>query len=1002
MMDSLLRRMAVRLLLAVLALNLMLAAAIAMIISVGREQHRQQAGIQAESLSTVLRASLGGTIAKIDITLLAVADEIARQERLGGIDAVQLEEVLRRHDARLPEALGLRVVDEAGIIRYGLSGVKVAQASIADRPQFIKMRDNPNAGLVISKPVLGRAAQTWMVTLSRRLDHPDGSFAGDVHVALPLDKLSQSFASINVGARGVISLWDDGPSILVRVPALDGPGGVIAKAPKPSEQLRALIEAGSDKAAYRARSGTDNVERTHYLNRLGDLPLWVTVGLAEEDYLAEWNRQTRFLVFVGAVFALLTMLIAGLFLRGWSNRHRATQDIQDAHAQTEEARRRLELILGSAGEGICGVDSEGRITFINTTARRLLGWEENEGIGLNLHEEAHHHRSDGTDYPSIACPIWQTLHDGNVRHVPRDVHWRRDGTAIPVEFTCAPIIQNGQITGAVTLFRDIARRLRAESEAARNLAVTTTLGTILRHSLEDRPLDDILHTSLVEILSLPWLNLEKKGSIFLVEPNGQTLRLMAEHNMPPALVRACTVIDMGHCLCGAAAQRHEVVFASHMDERHQSKTSDMHEHGHYCVPIMNGSDLLGVLNTYVGHGHQWLKEEERFLKMAADTLAGIIRRKQIEQTLKESEELAKTLLNATIDGALLLDPEGHILATNEALAARFASTPAAMTGTGFSDWLPPALAEARRAQFLQVMTDKTPLHTHDERGGTILDNRIYPVIDGDGKVCRVAVFSRDITLQRNAQKTVEKALADLARSNAELEQFAYVASHDLREPLRAITGHLQLLQRMLKDKLDEYAGESLHFAVDGAKRMDALIRDLLDYSRIGHSDREMEDLELGEVIADALANLSAAISDSGATVTATTAMPHAHGNRMELIRLFQNLIGNALKYRAADRPPMVELGAVKVDNTWEITIRDNGIGIEPEYFGRIFMIFQRLHGREQFEGTGIGLAVCRKIVDRHGGSIRVESEPGKGSTFTVTLPTFGEGCGQTAEGNTGM
>jgi len=986
--DSEARRFTRRVILAIIALNLFIAAVVATTISAGREQQENQAAALAASLSSVLRANLGGVIGKIDLTLLAVADEIARQEKKGGIDPVQMEALLRRHDARLPETLGLRVVDETGIIRYAVTGIKVPQASVADHPHFIRLRDNDTLGLAISKPLFGRAAKVWMISLSRRLNHPDGSFAGIVHVALPIDRLTEAFAGVDVRSKGAIALWDDGPAIIARYPEHGDPGAVFRSPPTPSATLSQIIETRTETATYMARSGNDRTQRVHSIHRIGSLPLWVIVGLAEEDYLADWKQQSQTMAAATLLFVLASMAMAGLFLRNWHHRHAAARALETAHAQAEEARHRLELILGSAGDGICGVDPDGRITFINPAARRMLGWGEDEGIGLNLHDEVHHHRADGSEFPALACPVWQTLHDGNIRHVPRDVHWRRDGTPLPVEFTSAPIIQNGQVTGAVTLFRDIARRIRAETDAARNLAVTTALGGILRHSLEDRPLDGILRDSLVEILSLPWLNLEEKGAIFLAEPGGVTLRLAAEHNMSPAIIGACTVVKVGHCLCGTAAERRETIFASHVDERHQTRVEGMHEHGHYCVPIMNGPDLLGVLNTYVGHGHEWAKEEERFLKMVADTLAGIIRRKQIEQTLKDSEELSKTLLNATIDGAMLVDPGGRILAANEAMAARFARTPDQMVGTGFLDWLPPHLAEARRSQLDQVLAGKMPLHTHDERDGAVFDNRIYPVGDAEGGVSRIAVFSRDVTLQRNAQKTVEKALADLARSNAELEQFAYVASHDLREPLRAITGHLQLLQRLLKDKLDDYAGESLHFAVDGARRMDALIRDLLDYSRIGHADREMENLDLGEVIADVLANLSAAISESGATVAIRTAMPHAHGNRMELVRLFQNLIGNALKYRAPDRIPVVDLSATRTAGTWDIAIRDNGIGIEPEYFERIFMIFQRLHGREQYEGTGIGLAVCRKIADRHGGAIRVASTPGEGSTFTISLPAI--------------
>ncbi|KIL97121.1 Phytochrome two-component sensor histidine kinase Cyanobacterial phytochrome B [Paramagnetospirillum magnetotacticum MS-1] len=984
--DSGERRFTIRLSLAVLALNLFIGALVGVVIKMGYDQQRQQAISEAQNLSSVLRSHMGGIIAKIDLTLLTVADEIARQERTGGIDAAQMEELLRRHDSRLPETLGLRVVDAKGIIRFGVTGIKAPLTSVADHPHFARLRGNDESGLIISPPILGRAAKVWMITLARRLTHQDGSFAGVVHVALPINRLVEAFAAISTGSKGAISLWNDAPAMIARVPDLGEPEGIFLSPPLPSPPLREIINGNLESGTYIGQSGSDNIWRTHSAHRIGTLPLWIAVGLADDDTMADWRLQARILAGAAILFALGSVAAAFMIRRNWRTRHRSASAIEEAHIQTEEARRRLELILGSAGEGICGVDPQGRITFMNPAARRMLGWGDNEGIGLNLHDEVHHHRADGSDFPAVACPVWQTLHDGNVRHVPRDVHWRRDGTPIPVEFTTAPIIQNGQVVGAVTLFRDIARRIRAETEAARNLAVTSAMSNILRHSLEDRRLEEILRDALVEILCLPWLNVEERGAIFLADPETKSLRMVAEHNMMPSVVRACSTIDMGHCLCGIAAERRAPVFASHMDERHQTRVPGMHEHGHYCIPIMNGADVLGVLNAYVGHGHQWQKEEERFLAMVADTLAGVIRRKQIEQTLKDSEELSKTLLNATIDGALLLDPDGRVLAANEAMAARFAKTPELMAGNVLFDFLPPHLGASRRVQFDRVLADKTPFHSQDERDGAVFDNRIYPVQDGDGGIRRVAVFSRDITQQRAAQQAIEKALADLARSNAELEQFAYVASHDLREPLRAITGHLQLLQRLAKDKLDDYALESLIFAVDGARRMDALIRDLLDYSRIGHADREMETLELGAVIADALANLSATIADSGATVTTLTPMPHAHGNRMELIRLFQNLIGNALKYSASNRPPVVEVSASARENAWDISIHDNGIGIAPENFERIFMIFQRLHGREKYEGTGIGLAVCRKIVDRHGGAIRVESEPDLGSTFTVTLP----------------
>ncbi|MBI3447018.1 MAG: PAS domain-containing protein [Magnetospirillum sp.] len=982
------RGFALKLVTAVIVLNLFIGGMVGATLYQSLRQHEHQSEVLAENLSTVLQAHLSGIIAKIDVTLLAVADEIHRQEQAGGIDAAALEEVLRRHDARLPEALGLRVVDAQGIIRYGVSGIKVAQASIADRPQFIKMRDNPHIGLVISKPVLGRAAQTWMITLSRRLNHPDGSFAGDVHVAMELARLTQSFASIDVGPNGIVALWDDGPSTLARFPDLGEPGGVVAKAPKPSGKLRDIIESGGDRAAYRTASAIDNIDRQFFVTRLGDLPLWVNVGLAEDDYLIAWRRQATQLGLLTLLFCLATIVLAGTLYRGWRNRQRAADAIADARNQAEIAHRSLEMILGSAGEGICGLDTEGRITFINRAARRTLGWGDDEGVGLAFHDEAHHHREDGSEYPALACPVWQTLHDGQTRHVARDTHWRRDGSPVPVEFTAAPIIQAGAVVGGVILFRDITRRLKAESDALRNLAITTALGAILRHALDPRTLDEILGSALTEILSLPWLNLEERGCIFLAESGSGKLRLAAGRNLPLQITRQCAIIDVGHCLCGTAAARRDVVFSDCVDDQHVTTFAGMAEHGHYCVPILDGDDVLGVLNVYVSHQHQRDKEEERFLRLVSDTLAGIIKRKRVEQNLRDSEELSKTLMNATIDGAFLLDDSGTILAANQALATRFHTSAEEMVGTNFFDWLPPSLIESRRALMEQVFGNGEAIHAHDERDGMVLDNRIYPIRGSDGQVGRVAIFSRDVTQQRNAQRAVERAVADLARSNEELQQFAYVASHDLREPLRAITGHLQLLQRILKNNLDADAAESLHFAVDGAKRMDALIRDLLDYSRIGHTDRQMDDVDLGEVISESLANLSATIADSGARVQVGAPMPHIRGNRMELTRLFQNLIGNALKYRALDRAPEIEVSATPDHGEWVIAIKDNGIGIEPEYFDRIFMIFQRLHGRSQYEGTGIGLAVCRKIVERHGGRIWLTSEPQMGSTFFIALPVI--------------
>jgi PAS domain S-box-containing protein len=251
-------------------------------------------------------------------------------------------------------------------------------------------------------------------------------------------------------------------------------------------------------------------------------------------------------------------------------------------------------------------------------------------------------------------------------------------------------------------------------------------------------------------------------------------------------------------------------------------------------------------------------------------------------------------------------------------------------------------------------------------------------IDGDFFVVASVV---DISARKEADE-------ELRRSNEELERFAYVASHDLQEPLRTVTSYVQLLARRYQDQLDDSGREFIAFAVDGAKRMQRLIQDLLAFSRVGTHGGAMERTEVEPIVDGALTSLGAAIAETGAEVTREP-MPVVLGDAPQLRQLFANLLGNALKFHG-DAPPKVHVGARRQGARWELSVRDNGIGIEPEYFDRIFVIFQRLQVRNAYPGTGIGLAICKKIVERHGGRIRVQSAPGAGSTFSFTLPAAPE------------
>jgi signal transduction histidine kinase len=240
--------------------------------------------------------------------------------------------------------------------------------------------------------------------------------------------------------------------------------------------------------------------------------------------------------------------------------------------------------------------------------------------------------------------------------------------------------------------------------------------------------------------------------------------------------------------------------------------------------------------------------------------------------------------------------------------------------------------------------------------------------------------------QASLERRVQERTSELERANAELEQFAYVASHDLRQPLRMVTSYLGLIERKMGTELTQEVREFMDFAIDGAKKMDALIHDLLEYSRTGRASVSLEAVGLDEALQEALAYQKGTIEASKASVQLQPGLPVVTACRTDIVRLFQNLLGNALKYHQAGRSPEINVTCRRDGDFWEVSVQDNGIGIPDNQAQRIFGIFQRLHADQDYEGTGIGLAICQKIVTYHGGRIWVESEPGKGSIFRFTLP----------------
>jgi PAS domain S-box-containing protein len=621
---------------------------------------------------------------------------------------------------------------------------------------------------------------------------------------------------------------------------------------------------------------------------------------------------------------------------------------KDAERHLARMEGRYRGLLEAAPDAMVVVSPAGEIVLLNVQAENQFGYRRDELVGQpvkNIIPEGFAERliADGTR--TAAEALAQQIGTG-IELVAR----RKDGSAFPIEIMLSPLdsADGVLVTAAI---RDISVRKAAEKHLAR-------MERRYRGLLEAAP-----------------------DAMVVVNPGGQIV-----------LVNVQAEKQFGYRRDELVGQRVKSIIPEGFAERLLADNLRSAEDA-LAQQMGTGIELLGRRRDGSDFPIEImlspLDSADGVLVTAA--IRDISVRKAAEKHLARMEGRYRGLLEAAPDAMVVVDPRGRIVLLNVQAEKQFGYRRDELLGQEVTSLIPNGFAErlvadglrsAEEALAQQIGTGIELTGRRKNGSAFPIEIMLSPLESADGILVTAAI--RDITARITAEAALLEKVEELNRSNEELGHFAYVAAHDLQEPLRMVASYTQLLSRRYKGRLDADADEFIAFAVDGANRMQSLIQDLLAYSRVGTKGRELVESSSEEALERALVNLRSAIEESGALVTHDP-LPAVMADGRQLVQLFQNLVGNAIKYQNPGVPRIHVSAVQNGGKKWVFSVKDNGLGIDAQYFEKIFGMFQRLHKREEFAGTGIGLAICKKIVERHGGGISVESQPGQGSTFRFAL-----------------
>jgi PAS domain S-box-containing protein len=644
--------------------------------------------------------------------------------------------------------------------------------------------------------------------------------------------------------------------------------------------------------------------------------------------------------------ALITLTLFGFLTVATFTIQRGAKQREKLIDELSSARQQFHTTLLSIGDGVIATDANGNVTFLNSVACRITGWNQRDALGksaisvLPLLDES-------TRQP-IEHPVSRVLRSKKTAAMANHaILVRADGSEIPVDDSAAPIFAAGsdRLNGVVLVFRDITARY-----------------------LTDRAIRKWEHVFQHAGFGMAVL---KMGDDPLIEQANPAFALM--HGYSPDELRGG---PLSKVVSPSALQAElQGIRNAESDGHLLLETTHCRKDGS-CFPTL--ADVTVV------------RDESGKVLYGTGYYSDITERVNAEEELRKNEARFRTLADSLPQLVWTTTPDGTPDYFNSRWEDEIGDNLEATEGQGFSYFLHPDDRERCLAEWKKSLAGGSVFQTECRLRSTKSDRwyicRAIPVRSADGRIVRWFGSCTDIDEQKKAAEALRASKDELQRSNLDLEQFAFAASHDLQEPLRMVVIYSQLLREEFSSVLEETGQTYLNFAVDGALRMELLLKGLLTYSRAAMPEDVAPSggVPVSDAVQKVIANLALQIEETRAMICAGD-LPRVDMPEVHIIQVFQNLITNAIKYRCRGVDPVVSISAVRHAGNWLFSIKDNGIGIEPKYRELIFRVFGRLHGAE-YPGTGIGLALCQRLIERHGGRIWVDSEPGSGSTFLFTLP----------------